>query len=48
MKNVSKNIKKDMASAYDEALKQVNDNIDKPLLDLYETGSMSTLTEVFL
>ena len=33
-------------SAYDEALKQVNDNIDKPLLDLYETGSMSTLTEV--
>lgn len=33
-------------SAYDEALKQVNDNIDKPLLDLYQTGSMSTLTEV--
>lgn len=33
-------------SAYDDALKQVNDNIDKPLLDLYETGSMSTLTEV--
>jgi type I restriction enzyme M protein len=33
-------------SAYDEALKQVNDNIGKPLLDLYETGSMSTLTEV--
>lgn len=32
--------------AYDEALKQVNDNIDKALLDLYETGSMSTLTEV--
>ena len=32
--------------AYDEALKQINDNIDKPLLDLYETGSMSTLTEV--
>ncbi|HRP33311.1 MAG TPA: N-6 DNA methylase, partial [Agriterribacter sp.] len=32
--------------AYDEALKQVNDNIDKPLLDLYETGRMSTLTEV--
>jgi type I restriction enzyme M protein len=33
-------------NAYNEALKQVNDNIDKPLLDLYETGSMSTLTEV--
>jgi type I restriction enzyme M protein len=32
--------------AYDEALRQVNDNIDKSLLDLYETGSMSTLTEV--
>lgn len=32
--------------AYDEAMKQVNNNIDKPLLDLYETGSMSTLTEV--
>lgn len=33
-------------TAYDNALKQVNDNIDKPLLDLYKTGSMSTLTEV--
>ena len=32
--------------AYDEALKQVNDNIGTSLLDLYETGSMSTLTEV--
>ena len=32
--------------AYDEALKQVNDNIGKPLLDLYKTGSMSALTEV--
>ncbi|WP_211172629.1 N-6 DNA methylase [Chitinophaga sp. Ak27] len=32
--------------AYDEALKQVNDNIGKSLLELYETGSMSTLTEV--
>lgn len=32
--------------AYDEALKQINDNIDKPLLDMYDTGSMSTLTEV--
>jgi type I restriction enzyme M protein len=33
-------------AAYDEALKQVNDNVGKSLLDLYETGSMSTLTEV--
>lgn len=32
--------------AYDEALKQVSGNIGKPLLDLYKTGSMSTLTEV--
>jgi len=32
--------------AYDEALKQVNDNIGKSLLELYDTGSMSTLTEV--
>lgn len=38
--------RKRYGTAYDEALKQVNDNIDKPLLDLYETGSMSTLTEV--
>lgn len=41
-----KKYRKRYGSAYDEALKQVNDNIDKPLLDLYETGSMSTLTEV--
>ncbi len=32
--------------AYDEALKQVNNNIGKPLLSLYKTGTMSTLTEV--
>jgi type I restriction enzyme M protein len=32
--------------AYDVALEQVNKNIGKPLLDLYETGKMSTLTEV--
>ena len=31
---------------YDNALKQVNDNIGKKLLDLYDTGSMSGLTEV--
>lgn len=41
-----KKYQKRYGSAYDEALKQVNDNIDKPLLDLYETGSMSSLTEV--
>lgn len=38
--------RKRYGSAYDEALKQVNDNIGKPLLNLFETGKMSTLTEV--
>lgn len=32
--------------AYDDALKQVDDHIGKPLLSLYDTGSMSGLTEV--
>lgn len=32
--------------AYDEALRQINNNIGEPLKDLFETGSMSTLTEV--
>ena len=32
--------------AYDAALRQVNDNIDTPILDLYEMGKLSTLTEV--
>jgi type I restriction enzyme M protein len=31
---------------YDKALRQVNDNIGNSLLDLYEIGSMSSLTEV--
>lgn len=33
-------------TAYDIALEQVNKNIGKPLLSLYKTGKMSTLTEV--
>lgn len=33
-------------SAYDEAIKQVTDNIGTPILNLYETGKMSALTEV--
>ena len=33
-------------NAYLEALKQVNDHIGEPLLNLYETGKMSGLTEV--
>lgn len=32
--------------AYTNALQQVNNNIGKPLLSLYKTGAMSTLTEV--
>lgn len=31
---------------YTKALSQVNDNIDKPLLSLYKSGNLSTLTEV--
>ena len=38
--------KKRYGSAYEKALKQISDNLNKPLLDLYETGSLSTLTEV--
>lgn len=41
-----KKYRKRYGSAYDEALKQVNDNIGTSLLDMYETGSMSALTEV--
>ncbi|WP_303838845.1 N-6 DNA methylase [Apibacter mensalis] len=32
--------------AYDEAMEQISKNIGKPLLSLYDTGSLSTLTEV--
>lgn len=32
--------------AYDEAMKQINDNIGKPILDLFKVGKMSALTEV--
>lgn len=38
--------KEKYGDAYDDALKQVNDNIGKKLLSLYDTGSMSGLTEV--
>jgi type I restriction enzyme M protein len=41
-----KKYKRRYGPAYDDALKQVNDNIGKSLLDLYQTGTMSTLTEV--
>lgn len=38
--------KKQYGKAYEEAVKQISDNIGESLLDLYETGKMSTLTEV--
>ena len=38
--------KEQYGESYEEALKQVDDNIGKPLLSLYETGKMSGLTEV--
>ena len=41
-----KKYQKRYGPAYDQALRQVNDNINKPLLSLYKTGTMSTLTEV--
>ncbi|MDY3316600.1 N-6 DNA methylase [Riemerella anatipestifer] len=41
-----KKYRKRYGAAYDKALEQVNKNINKSLLSLYETGSMSTLTEV--
>ena len=41
-----KKYKEKYGEAYENALKQVNDNIGKKLLSLYDTGSMSGLTEV--
>ena len=38
--------KKKYGLVYEKALKQVNDNIGKPLLSLYDVGSMSGLTEI--
>lgn len=38
--------KKRYGQAYENALKQVNDNVGESLLKLYQTGSMSSLTEV--
>lgn len=41
-----KKYKNQYGDSYENALKQVNDNIGKTLLSLYDTGSMSGLTEV--
>jgi len=38
--------RKRYGEAYDQALKQITDHLYEPLLNLYETGKMSTLTEV--
>ena len=38
--------KEKYGDAYNEAIKQVNDHIGKTILSLYDTGSMSGLTEV--
>lgn len=43
---MKKKYKKKYGAAYDNALKQVDDNIGKPLISLYDLGSTSTLTEV--
>jgi len=38
--------RKRYGTAYDDALKQITDHLHEPLLNLYETGKMSTLSEV--
>ena len=38
--------RKKYGAAYDDALKQVDDHVGQSLLDLYDTGRMSGLTEV--
>lgn len=43
---MKKKYKEKYSTAYDEALKQVDDHIGKTLLSLYDLGSTSTLTEV--
>lgn len=43
---MKKKYKEKYGIAYDEALKQVEDNIGESLLSLYDLGSSSTLTEV--
>lgn len=44
--DMKKKYKKKYGTAYDNALKQVDDNIGKSLLSLYDLGNTSTLTEV--
>ena len=44
--DMKKKYKAKYGKAYDEALKQVDDNIGKSVLSLYDLGNTSTLTEV--
>lgn len=44
--DLKKQYKKKYGGNYENALRQVDDHIGKPLLSLYDTGKMSTLTEV--
>lgn len=44
--DMKKKYKRKYGTAYDNALKQVDDNIGKSLLSLYDLGNTSTLTEV--
>lgn len=44
--DMKKKYKEKYGTAYDNALKQVDDNIGKSLLSLYDLGNTSTLTEV--
>ena len=44
--DMKKKYKRKYGTAYDNALKQVDDNIGKSLLYLYDLGNTSTLTEV--
>lgn len=44
--DMKKKYKKKYGTAYENALKQVDDNIGKSLLSLYDLGNTSTLTEV--
>ena len=41
-----KKYQKRFGPAYDKAMNQINKNLGKPLINLYETGKMSTLTEI--
>lgn len=45
IKRIQKN-KERFGQAYEKALEQIDKNMDKPILNLYQVGKMSSLTEV--